>query len=252
LTIKKKLIEDKKYHIQFAVIYKDPDENTNNIRTFNYSIHCTNDLNIFYMYLDGDFITKLLILKELKNALNVNNKSLCCFDGVKEDLINRLTDSFFYYKTQIATNTRSDQFTLPYSLKYLPLYLNTFFKKPLMRKIKNKIHPNIIANFINLIFTMPLNITMKSLYPKFIRIDDITEETTSNLKNFNYNIGYNHKFLPFIIKPKVCPLSLDSIDLKMAFLYDDGYYINIIITCGINHLFIYEVILLYLTLEFWF
>jgi hypothetical protein len=66
-----------------------------------------------------------------------------------------------------------------------------------MRKIKNKIHPNIINHMINLIFTLPLNLLVKSLYPRVYRLDDLIHENEDEEKVFT---NLNSLMLDWIIK----------------------------------------------------
>ena len=79
-----------------------------------------------------------------------------------------------------------DQLTLPSALRYFPLYVNSVFKKPLMRKIKINIHPNIIFNFIYEIFILPLKYTSKILYPRLYRIDNILNNNTKCREDYYY------------------------------------------------------------------
>jgi hypothetical protein len=56
-----------------------------------------------------------------------------------------------------------------------------------MRKIKTQFHPNIISYFIEQILTLPLNLMIKLLYPRFYRLDDLVvegdDEIAVNLSN---------------------------------------------------------------------
>ena len=111
---------------------------------------------------------------------------------------------------------------LPSTLKYFPIYINSF--------IKNK------DTFYNYqILSLPIYSVIKMLYPKLYRLDDIQNDQTyftTNVKDktlIRHNIGYLNEKLNIIEKPYMLRLSKDSIDFDSAFLIDDGIYINIYI-----------------------
>jgi hypothetical protein len=243
LKIKKTLKEGKSYSFQCSVIYYDQTDHTMNTKIINYSILATEDLSKVYSFLDNDCMVKLLLIKELSDCLTLSNKRINCFDSFKDNLTKKLIDCFYFYKVHLAQHTRPEHFTIPSACRYIPLFLNSVYKKYLMRKIKNKFHPNLISSIINNAFSLPLNNLMKMLYPRLYRLDDINIENKdeeNGRKNTLTNIGLNHQTLPIIVKPYIYPLSLDSLDLHMSFLMDDGNFLNIIILSEINNLFIYE------------
>lgn len=238
-NLKFKKYSEKKINLQIIIKYSDPILNSKNIRTFNCTLEKTTDYQKIFSHIDTDTMTRVLILKELSVCLNSNNKNLCAFDTLKENLMNKMVETIYVYKMYCSSTSDPGHLVIPSSIKFMLLYLCGFFKKPLLRKIKNKIHPNVIANVINLCFTVPLNIFIKMIYPKFYRLDDIKENYEE--EDGIQNIGLPHKTLPVITKPYLYPLSLDNLDLNMAFVYDDGFYINLIILSEISELFIYEV-----------
>lgn len=247
LRIKKNLKEDKDYCFQVAVIYTDPEEGIRCIRTINYTLPSTDELIKFFTYLDVDCLTKLILMKELTQSLTIQNKNICCFEKIKDNLNKRLVECFCYYRKEIASYSKLEHFTLPSSLRYLPLYFNSFIKKPLMRKIKNKLHPNIISNFINLMLSSPLNITIKHLYPRLYRLDDMKTDFRKKCIDIAakeyalHDVGLYDSKKSIYIKPYLYPLSLDGFDMDMAFLYDDGLNLNLIILRDVNEEFIHEV-----------
>jgi hypothetical protein len=82
----------------------------------------------------------------------------------------------------------ASQLTLPSAMKYLPLFLNSLLKKPIMRKIKSKFHPNIISNFIQQVVSLPLNLLIKLLYPRVYRLDDLVVEGDEEIAVILYKI----------------------------------------------------------------
>ena len=129
------------------------------------------------------------------------------------------------------------------SIRYLPLYIDSFLKKGVLTKQKNSYSVNYVLSIIFKINRAPLYTVLKLLYPKFYRIDDIiNEEPTENnpniVKNEKFNkslknIGLLNQY-NIIQKPYLISLSKDNIDFDSAFMIDDGNYITLIIFDQIN------------------
>jgi hypothetical protein len=91
----------------------------------------------------------------------------------------------------------------------------------------------------------PIYLSIKYLYPKFYRIDDIQSDQTGKVKETDQDyvvtdVGqYNEKF-NIITKPYIIPLSLDHVDFYCAYLLDDGEFISIFIFNYINPQFYQE------------
>ena len=84
------------------------------------------------------------------------------------------------------------------------------------------------------------------LYPKLYRVDDIQNNFKKMYKkkeNVLKNIGLKKNDRPFVIKPYLYPLLTDSIEIDSAFIYDDGLYINLILTKEVDEKFINEVLM---------
>ena len=59
-----------------------------------------------------------------KNELNI----LYSQKDIRENILNKLTNMFYYYKKE-TKQTNSGQLVLPAQVKYLPVFINSFFKK---------------------------------------------------------------------------------------------------------------------------
>jgi hypothetical protein len=80
----------------------------------------------------------------------------------------------------------------------------------------------------------PIYSTIKYLYPKFYRIDDIQQDQSHKFKPTDdhvvNNVGYDSEdILGYITKPVILPLSLDNIDFDCSYLIDNGEFIDLII-----------------------
>jgi hypothetical protein len=47
----------------------------------------------------------------------------------------------------------------------------------MLRKAKQKTHPNVFAYILYLIQSLPLNLTLKYLYPRLYRVDDLVDDS---------------------------------------------------------------------------
>jgi len=239
-----KLSHNQKVHFQFVIYYTNPTDGFNYVRMINCSLTATEDLKRVFAYLNVDCMTKLILMKELSSCLDLSNKNVCSFEKIKGNLINRLVNILSFYKMDVSLEEKLDNLTLPFAIRYMPLYFDSFIKKPLMRKIKNKIHPNIIAYFINSIFSLPLNRLIKMLYPRMYGIDHIKKNLKKVKGKKEYmivNDGLKRQDEEILAEPILCPLMIDSWECDKVFLYDDGFYISLIISHKVNKSFLKEV-----------
>ena len=83
---------------------------------------------------------------------------------------------------------------------------------------------------MNKLLREPIYSTMKFLYPKFYRIDNIKGEQTNINNTIKLeNIGLINEKYNIIQKPLLLRLSKDVIDFDCAYLIDNGCYIYIFI-----------------------
>lgn len=71
----------------------------------------------------------------------------------------------------------------------------------------------------------PLYSTIKFLYPRFYRIDDVVTYCCEPIEN----VGLLNEKYNIIQKPNLLPLSKDNIDFDCAYLIDNGDFINLFI-----------------------
>ena len=215
------LVSNQRIHFQIACLYID-NYGYQYLRLFNYTITAEEDINKIYSSLDIDAITKLTLIREVrKSTINPIDDP----DKRKKEyteLYKRIVESFVFYRKKGSDDKDMSRLILPSTLKYFPIYINSF--------IKNK------DTFYNYqILSLPIYSVIKMLYPKFYRLDDIQNDQTyftTNVKDktlIRHNIGYLNEKLNIIEKPYMLRLSKDSIDFDSAFLIDDGIYINIYI-----------------------
>ena len=215
------LISNQRIHFQIACLFID-NYGYQYLRLFNYTITAEEDINKIYSTIDIDAITKLTLMREVrKSIINPIDDP----DKRKKEyteLYKRIVESFIFYRKKGSDDKDMSRLILPSTLKYFPIYINSF--------IKNK------DTFYNYqILSLPIYSVIKMLYPKLYRLDDIQNDQTyftTNVKDktlIRHNIGYLNEKLNIIEKPYMLRLSKDSIDFDSAFLIDDGIYINIYI-----------------------
>ena len=89
---------------------------------------------------------------------------------------------------------------------------------------------NYILYIINKLLNEPIYSSMKFLYPKFYRIDDIEGPQVNNNKSIKIeNIGLVNEKYNIIQKPLLLRLSKDVIDFDCAYLIDNGNFIYLFI-----------------------
>jgi hypothetical protein len=101
VKIKKTLKADTGYHIQFVILYTDPVDGRRKKRCLNNTLMATEEYKDFYSSLDIDAMTKIILLKEFSLSLSINNKNVCCFDGMKDNIKNIILNSLFFYKIKV-------------------------------------------------------------------------------------------------------------------------------------------------------
>ena len=211
-------------HIQLAVLYDDNYSNTF-IRIFNYSFNISNQVSIIYGLLDIDSIMKSLIYKSI-SLIYITE-----FQNIINFLQDKIINSFKYYRLKEKKGSRLDQLIIPLGIQFLPLYINWFLKLDIFSdNIKHEMI-NQVLYITNKLLREPIFRSIKFLYPKFYRIDDI-EKGQYDINDENKrvdNIGLINEEYNIIQKPILLRLSKDVIDFDCAYLIDDGIFIYIFI-----------------------
>ncbi len=202
LRINDSFNNNQKINFQLVVFYTD-NFNQRFLRVFNYSIKTCNNITQIYSFCDIDTLIKLFFIKELSF---IHNKSI---KEIRENLINKLTNIFYYYKKETINNNLG-QLILPPQIKYLPCFLNSLLKKEIF--LTNK--KNISSLKINYLITFYIICTLYSfilyLYPKLYKINLDKLNTLNNKKRLSLEIiklnrAYlilNGEFLDFYIFDK--------------------------------------------------
>jgi len=172
-------------NFQLAVIFTD-NFNKRLLRIINYSISTTNDIITMYKNLDVDVLTKITVQKSIALLQSVG-----C-NATRKELYNRLINVLYLYRQQ--NSQPSSELVLPEAIKYYPLYLASLFKttvriilNQLLRNNKNSEHINNSIGLINRLMREPIYSSIKFLYPKLYRIDDITADTQEIVERLNIN-----------------------------------------------------------------
>ena len=193
------------------------------LRTFNTTIEATDEVGKLFTTADVDAMTKSIIMKEISLTYRSD------FMKVRTNLEERIINSFKFYRVRERSSTPSSQLILPVSLRYLPLYLNSFIKKGILSKNNTNYPANQLIACMNKLMRDPLSKTIKYLYPQFYRIDNITTRDAF--------IGTMNEQYKIIRKPEMLPLSKDNIDFDCAYMIDNGEYINVFVFDQIDETF---------------
>ena len=189
------------------------------LRVFNSTLEATDEVAKLFTTADVDAMTKAVIMKEISMTYRAD------FEKVRKNLEDRVINSFKYYRVKEKSTAPPGQLILPVSLRYLPLYINSFIKKGVLSKNRNMISSNQIIYLMSKFMRDPLYSTIKFLYPKFYRIDDIVTYNVDPI----HNVGLLNEKYGIIQKPNLLALSKDHIDFDCAYMIDDGDYISLFI-----------------------
>ena len=227
--LNQQLKKDEILHIQLAALYEDNYSDIY-IRVFNYSFEVIEELPNLFGLLDMNSIMKSLVYKSISLMYNTN------FQDIKKFLEDKIINTFKYYRINVKKKASASQLIIPLGIQYIPLYINSFFKLNIFLDNAKSDKINQILYIANKLLREPINRTIKFLYPKFYRIDNIKkgQYDINNEENRIYNIGLLNEKYNIINKPLLLRLSKDEIDFDSAYLIDDGIYINIFIFNQIN------------------
>ena len=173
--------------IQLVVLFDDNYSNRY-LRIFNYSFEISCEVGKIFTNAEVDSISKAMIYKEISLIYRTDFKS------VRKNLENKIINSFKYYRVKEKSSTPSNQLILPVSIRYLPLYVDSFLKTGILSNQNKPEMLNQIIYIMNKLLRDPIYSTTKFLYPKFYRIDNIEGEQTINTTTIG-NIGLiNEKY----------------------------------------------------------
>ena len=214
-----------KVDIQLVVLY-DNNYSQRYLRIFNTSLEMTDEISKIFNNSEVDANTKAMIYKEISLIFRTD------FNNVRKNLEDKIINSFKYYRVKEKSGTASNQLILPVSIRYLPLYIDSFLKTGILSNQNKPDMINQIIYIMNKLLREPIYSTTKFLYPKFY-IDNIEKEQT-NINNIKIeNIGLVNEKYNIIQKPLLLRLSKDVIDFDCAYLIDNGCYIYLFI---FNHI----------------
>ena len=220
-----------KVDIQLVVLYNDNYSN-NYLRIFNTSLEMTNEVGKIFNNAEVNALAKAMIYKEISLMFRTE------INNVKKNLEDKIINSFKYYRVKEKSGTASNQLILPISIRYLPLYIDSFLKTGILSNQSKPDMYNFILYLINKLLREPIYSSMKFLYPKFYRIDNIEGEQISLNKSTKINnIGLINEKYNIIQKPLLLRLSKDIIDFDCAYLIDNGSYIYLFIFNGLEENF---------------
>ena len=216
-----------KTDIQIVILFDDNYSNRY-LRIFNFTFDMTNEVGNIFSNAEVDTITKAMIYKEISLIYKTD------FKNVRQNLENKIINSFKYYRIKEKSSTPSNQLILPVSIRYLPLYIDSFLKTGILSNQNKPEMINQIIYIMNKLLRDPIYSTTKFLYPKFYRIDNIEREQINSKNTLKIeNIGLINEKYNIIQKPLLLRLSKDIIDFDCAYLIDNGCYIYIFI---FNHI----------------
>ena len=217
-----------KVDIQLVVLYNDNYSNSY-LRIFNTSLEMTGEVGKIFNNAEVNAIAKAMIYKEVSLMFRTD------LNNVKKNLEDKIINSFKYYRVKEKSDTANNQLILPISIRYLPLYIDSFLKTGILSNQNRPEMHNYILYIINKLLREPIYSSMKFLYPKFYRIDDIEGQQVNNNKSIKIdNIGLINEKYNIIQKPILLRLSKDIIDFDCAYLIDNGYFIYLFIFNGIE------------------
>ena len=162
LKIDESFINNQKIDFQLACFYTDNFSN-NYLRVINYTILACDSIEKIFSDVDIEVTTKLILCKELNNINRMEGVQ------IRENIIEKISESFASYK-KATKQQLSPQLILPAQIKFLPIYVNSFFKKILFKKKKNLDNITTIIALKHFITRCPIYSILLYLYPKLYKI----------------------------------------------------------------------------------
>ena len=162
LKIDDSFINDQKIDFQLAVFYTDNYSN-NFLRIINYTILTSDSIEKIISEVDIDITVKLMLCKELNNLNRIEGMK------IRENLIEKIVDSFASYKKATKQHL-SPQLILPAQIKFLPVFINSFFKKIYFKRRKNLDAITTVIALKHFIMKSPVYSVLLYLYPKLYKI----------------------------------------------------------------------------------
>ena len=198
LKIDDSFIDNQKINFQLTVFYTDNYSN-HYLRLINYTILACDSIEKIFAFTDIDVLIKMILCKELNNINRMEGVQ------IQDNIIEKISESFAFYK-KATKQHMSPQLILPAKIKFLPVFMNSFFKKIYFKKHKNlEAITTMIAqkHFIN---RNPIYSILLYLYPKLykIKLDDLNFNkkirlSGENVKGDSMYISFNGSFIDLYI-----------------------------------------------------
>ena len=154
--------KDQKIDFQLAILYTN-NFSQNFLRVINYTIIAHDTIEKIFAAADIDVIVKLSICKDIYFL----NKKSCI--QIEESMEEKIIESFASYK-KLTKQHLSPQLILPAQLKFLPVYINSFFKKIYFKKFKNLEAITSMISLKHFFNRASLYAILLFLYPKLYKV----------------------------------------------------------------------------------
>lgn len=220
------------------------------IRILNCVITSVKDYEEVYSTFDNDCAFKLSAAQSL-SAFRLNGYNDNTFKVVKKAINDRIFESVLNYRNKCNPRI-TGTLLLSFSYKYYILYWQSLIKRIKPKNVFVYDEEEKLALIFELLY-LNLQRTIKRVYPKLYRLDDVEKDIITRSSNSEFclrNIGYIRKFnnqtnskemIKFTILPKSLPLSYDSLRFNGAYLLDNGSYLTAYLFKQVDEYFIQTV-----------
>ena len=198
LKIDDYFMNNQKVDFQLVVFYTD-NFSKNYLRVINYTILACDSIEKIFSDVDIEVTTKLTLCKELNNLNRMEGIQ------IRENIIEKISESFASYK-KTTKQKSSPQLILPAQIKFLPPYVNSFFKKIYFKKFKSLETITTIIALKHFITRTPIYSVLLYLYPKLykVKFEDLSftkkiRLSGENIKGDRMYISYNGIFVDLYI-----------------------------------------------------
>ncbi|CAD8055747.1 unnamed protein product [Paramecium sonneborni] len=212
-------ILDPEAHIQYALLYTNQ-QGQRVIRVFNLQLQVVNKNsgnnawhNIFKTG-DVDCLATLLCRKYLPNIMVQQIKQ------IRQNLFESLVSILHAYRKYCSSNSPAGQLILPEPIKILPLYLQSLYKRDLLKQGNVRIDNRIFE--IHLVLTQSMHFLNNFFYPKLFSIHDINSQLVSD----KYQVG-SITDEEKIVLPHNIATTIDKIKSDGIYILDTSQFIYI-------------------------
>ncbi|KAL9265088.1 transport protein SEC24 A-like protein [Drosera capensis] len=204
LCLEETLLTTPNVYFQVALLYTSS-SGERRIRVHTAAVPVVNDLGEMYRQADTGAVVSLLCRLAIEKSLSSK------LEDARSAILLRVVKALREYRNLYAVQHRlAGRLIYPDSLKYLPLYVLALCKSTPLRGGFSDAELDDRCAVGSTMMTLPVKKLLKLLYPSLLRVDEYLSKLPPRLTDLK-EIGGR------------LPLTIDSLDSRGLYVYDDGF-----------------------------